>query len=121
MNRPIAKISAEAKEVLINYAWPGNVRELQNAIERAVLVCKTTKLEPDDLPLNVHVGGADPASRSLAEIERLHIKRTLEETGWNIYRAARLLEIDRVTLYNRIKKYGFKRETATARRQANTG
>jgi two-component system response regulator HydG len=50
-------------------------------------------------------------NRSLADIERQHIKRTLEETGWNIYRAARLLAIDRVTLYNRIKKYGFHRET----------
>ena len=100
MNRPVIKISRLAEEVLTGYDWPGNVRELQNAIERAVLVCK---LEPEDLPLNVsHENGA---GRSLAEIEKQHIKRTLQETGWNIYGAARLLEIDRVTLYNRIKKY----------------
>ena len=111
MNRPVTKIAADAKEVLTNYDWPGNVRELQNAIERAVLVCKTGTIARDDLPLNINQAGTDASSRSLADIERQHIKRTLEETGWNIYRAARLLEIDRVTLYNRIKKYGFKRAT----------
>jgi DNA-binding NtrC family response regulator len=110
MNRPLMKMSPETRTVLMNYEWPGNVRELQNAIERAVLVCKTAKIEPDDLPVHINHGSNDAAGRTLAEIERKHIKRTLEETGWNIYRAARLLEIDRVTLYNRIKKYGFKRE-----------
>jgi len=110
MSRPLMKISALAEEVLTNYDWPGNVRELQNAIERAVLVCKTQSVGPDDLPLNIN-DQVVSNGRSLAEIERQHIKRTLDETGWNVYRAARLLEIDRVTLYNRIKKYGFKRET----------
>jgi two-component system response regulator HydG len=105
------KISAGAENILQNYDWPGNVRELQNAIERAVLVCKTRDVGADDLPLNINHASSDAAARSLAEIERQHIKRTLEETGWNIYRAARLLEIDRVTLYNRIKKYGFTRES----------
>lgn len=112
MNRPVIKMSPEAAAVLETYEWPGNIRELQNAIERAVLVCKSARVEPEDLPLTVHEAEGGPAGRSLAEIERLHIKRTLEDTGWNIYRAARLLEIDRVTLYNRIKKYGFKRENA---------
>ncbi len=111
MNRPLVKISTEAANILANYEWPGNVRELQNAIERAVLVCQTGTIERDDLPLKVKERSSDAENRSLAEIERQHIKRTLDETGWNIYRAARLLEIDRVTLYNRIKKYGFKRET----------
>ena len=111
MNRPITRIAAEAEKILVGYEWPGNVRELQNAIERAVLVCKTGKIESTDLPLNLGYSNGSPAlGRSLAEIERQHIQRTLEETGWNIYRAARLLQIDRVTLYNRIKKYGFKRE-----------
>jgi DNA-binding NtrC family response regulator len=121
MNRPVIRISAGAQNVLQNYDWPGNVRELQNAIERAVLVCKTRNLDPEDLPLNINHGSSDTTARSLAEIERQHIKRTLEETGWNIYRAARLLEIDRVTLYNRIKKYGFTRESASKRHEANAG
>src|SRR6266508_406622 len=84
MNRSVTKISPDAEAVLMNYDWPGNVRELQNAIERAVLVCKTPKIEPDDLPLNINHENGDPAARSLAEIEQQHIKRTLEETGWNI-------------------------------------
>jgi len=110
MNRSVAGISAAAAQVLVDYDWPGNVRELQNAIERAVLVCKTPKVEPTDLPLNVNHTNGGPVGKSLAEIEQHHIRRTLQETGWNVYRAARLLEIDRVTLYNKIKKYGFKRE-----------
>jgi len=114
MNRPVIRLSQSAREVLTNYDWPGNVRELQNAIERAVLVCKGQSIEAEDLPLSInHENGA---ARSLAEIEKKHIKRTLEETGWNIYRAARLLEIDRVTLYNRIKKYGFHRQTPVVER-----
>ena len=114
----ITRISAEAQEVLTNYDWPGNVRELQNAIERAVLISRSTQVEPGDLPLNINHENGAARGRSLAEIERQHIKRTLEETGWNVYRAARLLQIDRVTLYNRIKKYGFKRETAIDHRAA---
>lgn len=110
MNRSIAGISSAARQMLIDYDWPGNVRELQNAIERAVLVCKTPKIEPADLPLHVNDADTAPTGKSLAEIERQHIQRTLRESGWNVYRAARLLEIDRVTLYNKIKKYGFKRE-----------
>jgi transcriptional regulator of acetoin/glycerol metabolism len=91
------------------------VRELQNAIERAVLVCKGGEIRPEDLPVQLSNGqpGA-PAARALAEVERQHIKRVLDESGWNVHRAARLLGIDRVTLYNKIKKYGFKRETAAA-------
>jgi DNA-binding NtrC family response regulator len=110
MNRSVAGISAAAGQMLADYDWPGNVRELQNAIERAVLVCKTPKIEPGDLPLHVNDANTAPVGKSLAEIEQHHIRRTLQETGWNVYRAARLLEIDRVTLYNKIKKYGFKRE-----------
>jgi len=112
MNRSTAMISATAQRLLVEYDWPGNVRELQNAIERAVLVCKTQKIEPADLPLHVNDSTSDPTCKSLSDIERQHIKRMLEESGWNVYRAARLLEIDRVTLYNKIKKYGFKRELA---------
>jgi DNA-binding NtrC family response regulator len=110
MNRPVVGISSAASHVLMDHAWPGNVRELQNALERAVLVCKAKNIEPADLPLHLNHTNGGPAGKSLAEIERLHIGRTLQESGWNVYQAARLLEIDRVTLYNKIKKYGFKRD-----------
>jgi DNA-binding NtrC family response regulator len=114
MNRRITSIAPASVQLLLNYDWPGNVRELQNAIERAVLVCKTAEIEPVDLPLRVNDARNSPVGKSLAEIEQQHIKRVLEEAGWNVYRAARLLGIDRVTLYNKIKKYGFKRELAVS-------
>lgn len=114
MNRRITAIAPASMQLLINYDWPGNVRELQNAIERAVLVCKTTEIEPGDLPMRVSDAATALVGKSLADVEQQHIKRVLEEAGWNVYRAARLLEIDRVTLYNKIKKYGFKRELAVS-------
>jgi len=114
MNRRITAIAPASMQLLINYDWPGNVRELQNAIERAVLVCKTTEVEPGDLPMRVSDAATALVGKSLADVEQQHIKRVLEEAGWNVYRAARLLEIDRVTLYNKIKKYGFKRELAVS-------
>jgi transcriptional regulator with PAS, ATPase and Fis domain len=114
MNKPVERVSAEAMQLLRAYEWPGNVRELQNAMERAVLVCKAGEVQPSDLPLHLSDAKGDPIGKSLAEVERHHIKSVLEETGWNIYRAARLLGIDRVTLYNKIKKYGFKRESVAS-------
>jgi two-component system, NtrC family, response regulator HydG len=118
MNRPMTGLAREALELLRGYDWPGNVRELQNAMERAVLVARTREIEPGDLPLQLNNAKPHLLGKSLSDIERQHIKNVLEESEWNIYRAARLLEIDRVTLYNKIKKYGFKREekqTASAR------
>jgi len=110
MNKPITGIALETRELMRGFDWPGNVRELQNAIERAVLVCKTKEIQPGDLPLQVSDSRGSPTNgKSLSDVERQHVKNVLEETGWNVYQAARLLEIDRVTLYNKIKKYGFKR------------
>ncbi len=112
MNKSIAGVSPAAMDLLIDYDWPGNVRELQNAIERAVLVCKTGEIQPGDLPFQVNGGREFSPGRTLADVERQHIERVLRETGWNISRAARLLGIDRVTLYNKIKKYQLKREAS---------
>jgi DNA-binding NtrC family response regulator len=110
MNKPITGIALETRELMRGFDWPGNVRELQNAIERAVLVCKTKEIQPGDLPLQVSDSRVSQTNgKSLSDVERLHVKSVLEETGWNVYQAARLLQIDRVTLYNKIKKYGFKR------------
>ncbi|MBI3950452.1 MAG: sigma-54-dependent Fis family transcriptional regulator [Acidobacteria bacterium] len=112
MNKPITGVSPAAMEILSRYDWPGNVRELQNAMERAVLVCKTKEIQPVDLPFHVNNGKEPTPGKSLADVERYHIKRMLQETGWNISQAARLLGIDRVTLYNKIKKYQLKPEQA---------
>jgi DNA-binding NtrC family response regulator len=106
--RPLA-LSPAALEALNTYSWPGNVRELQNAIERAVVVASPPLIEVKDLPDWVTDGGpARPGAGSLAEMEKAHIAAVLRLTGWNITRAARILEVDRVTLYNKIRKYDLK-------------
>jgi len=112
MSKHVSGINVAAVDLLCGYDWPGNVRELQNAIERAVLVCRTEMVSPADLPFQVNNVKDGPIGRSLSEMEKFHIKAVLEEAGWNIQKASSLLEIDRVTLYNKIKKYGFKREMA---------
>jgi len=109
MNRKPMRLSPEALDAMIAYPWPGNVRELQNAIERAVVVGQGEVVRTEDLPLRVTetVNGDGPGS--LSEAERVHIRSVLDASGWNISRAARILEIDRVTLYNKIRKYELKK------------
>jgi len=63
------------------------------------------------LPLALQTGSGLPAGPSLDDVERTHILKTLEACDWNQTRAAKILDIDRVTLYNKIKKYGFKKAT----------
>ncbi len=106
MNKPFEEISPEAMDLLVRHEWPGNVRELANAVERAMVVGKPPAVKAGDLPLQISSAGSDtvPAD-SLAAMEKAHIARILERTGWNITRAAETLKIDRVTLYNKIKKY----------------
>jgi DNA-binding NtrC family response regulator len=110
MNKHLCGVSSEAMKLLKAHDWPGNARELQNAIERAVLICKGTEIQIEDLPFRLRDEKLLAAGRSLSSVERYHIRQVLEETGWNISQAARWLEIDRVTLYNKISKYELKRE-----------
>jgi DNA-binding NtrC family response regulator len=110
MNRPVPEISQAAMQLLESHGWQGNVRELQNAIERAVLVTRGRQIEPKDLPFYTEEMEEQLAGKSLADIEKYHIRKLLEEADWNISRAARLLEIDRVTLYSKMKKYGLRRD-----------
>jgi len=110
MNKPVSGVSEQAMNLLTSYEWPGNVRELQNAIERAVLVCKTSQIEPNDLPFQFNQATPIPNGKSLSDMERVHIKKILGETRWNISQAARLLDIDRVTLYNKIKRYQLRQD-----------
>jgi DNA-binding NtrC family response regulator len=112
MNKHVSGASTEALRLLKVHDWPGNARELQNAIERAVLVCRGTEIQACDLPIQFHDNKPLANSKSLSALEAQHIKRVLDETGWNISQAARWLEIDRVTLYNKINKYGFRHEGA---------
>jgi len=113
MNRPVPRVSPAALELLLEYSWPGNVRELENAVERAMLISREAEIQPSDFPFQMRpaspsVPGPGAASRTLDEVERQHIERVLEETGGNLSRTARILDIDRTTLYNKLKRYGLK-------------
>ncbi len=108
MNKPALKISDEAMDILLNHSWPGNVRELENAIERAMVVGKPPEIKPDDLPFHIEKNFTNDVD-SLEVVEKNHINRVLKKYDWNISRAAAALEIDRVTLYNKIKKYGLQK------------
>ena len=107
MNKPAKEISDDASDFLLNYDWPGNVRELENAIERAVVVGKSEVVMVDDLPFRIASGPIDfdDGKKSLSAIEKKYILKVLNENNWNISRSAHVLEIDRVTLYNKINKY----------------
>ena len=110
MGKPEKKISPEAEKLLLNYPWHGNVRELENAIERAMVAGKQPVVTPEDLPLQINQNGiSETGGLTLAEVEKTHILRVLKEAEGNVTRAASLLGIDRVTLYNKLKKYGIKR------------
>ncbi len=109
MAKPIVSVSPEAMDVIVRYNWPGNVRELENAVERAMVVGKPPAIRPDDLPFRLSEKNSIPHSGSLAAVERTHIQAVLEQNSWNISRSAEILEIDRVTLYNKIHKYGLRK------------
>jgi len=110
-SRPLQGFSQAAYQRVFSHRWPGNVRELQNAIERAVLLAKGARIEPEDLPFGEQVGevSADnfyvPPNMTLEEIERLVIGQTLQRTRGNKQAAAQILGIYRPRLYSKIRKY----------------
>jgi DNA-binding NtrC family response regulator len=109
LKKNITSISADAMETLLAYDWPGNVRELENAIERAVVVCLENEIEREHFPIQLNTTRKKPTDSTLAAVERVHILEILDSNEWNISRSASVLGIDRVTLYNKIKKYGLKK------------
>ena len=104
-NKSIDKISREAMDELMLYDWPGNIRELENAIERAVVVGKGRQTRPEDLPIFCHEPSPALRGNTLQEVEENHIRQILMDNDWNIARSAKVLAIDRSTLYSKIKKY----------------
>jgi DNA-binding NtrC family response regulator len=110
-DRRVDGVSADALAVLMRHDWPGNVRELRNILERGMVVAKDRLVQPDDLGLagpGIRPDAFDPGL-TLDEVERRHITAVLHHTGGNVTQAARTLAIDRVTLYNKIRKYGLRR------------
>ena len=111
MGRARCHLAEGALERLRAYDWPGNVRELENVIERAVIVQKGTEILPGDLSIQAQETQVPRrGALAMAEVERQHIQMVLDRMEGNISRAAQALEIDRVTLYSKIKKYGLKRQ-----------
>ncbi len=103
-------MSPEAMALMMKHAWPGNVRELENVIERAVILSKDTVIKPEYLPQIVR---KEPEGdhrvfipdRSLEEMEKQCIYGVLRENNWNKSKSSRILGIERMTLYHKIKKY----------------
>ena len=109
MNKNVQGFSPEAMLAIKAHDWPGNVRELENAVERAMVVAQGDLIERSHLPLHAVVSGQRDGKR-LEDIEQRHIEQVLRENGWNVSRSAAVLDIDRVTLYHKIEKFGLKRE-----------
>lgn len=113
----IKGFSPQAFDCLLRYSWPGNVRELENAVERAVILCRGDLIAESDLPANVadaparvESSGDEPslslAGMSLDMLEKQAIETMMKETGDNKSEAARRLGITRATLHNKLRKYG---------------
>lgn len=106
--KKIQRISEDLLALFLRYDWPGNVRELANVIERVVVLEKTNLLTRSGLPpalVKIESTGVSLVDKPLHIVEKEYIAKMLHRYQWNIQRAAELLEIDRTTLYNKIKRY----------------
>ena len=113
-DKQVAGISNSASEKLLNYTWPGNIRELRNIIERAVVLTRYEKISVDDLPEKIRnyktsqflVGSDNPSELvPIQEVEHRYILHVLKTVGGNKTLAARVLGLDRKTLYRKLQHY----------------
>jgi DNA-binding NtrC family response regulator len=108
--RSVSGFTPAAAHQLLRYGWPGNVRELENAIERAVVLTRRSRIDIEDLPGEVGLAVPDAIAatdvRPLAEVEREYIKSALRAVGGNRSQAAQKLGIGEATLYRKIKQFG---------------
>jgi len=114
-NKVLTGFGPDAMEVFMRHRWPGNVRQLENAVEHAVVIARGERISADDLPRDLQKGGQGGEGeledlKSLEELEHEHIIRVLQATAGNRTRAAQVLGIQRMTLYNKIKAYGISLE-----------
>ena len=111
--KDVAGIDDSAMEALMGYGWPGNVRELKSAFEYAFVACHDSLIRPDHLPPSItgvkrSVPPSGPRALNLKEIQKRELIEALEKTFGNQSRAAELLGVTRVTVYNRMKRYGIR-------------
>jgi DNA-binding NtrC family response regulator len=112
MKKRIDGVSADAMVGLVAHDWPGNVRELRNVLERGAVVATGPVIQLADLGLPTKADAPPRAGTlaSLEEVEKRHVAAVLAHTGGNVSQSARILGIDRVTLYNKMRKYGIRRD-----------
>jgi transcriptional regulator of acetoin/glycerol metabolism len=111
--KSIRSVSNAAMARLMEYSWPGNVRELKSALEYAFVTCQDGIIAPQHLPPSINgktAGSAPQASRKAGfnreEIKRLELIEALEITNGNQSKAAELLGVTRVTVWNRMRRFG---------------
>ena len=112
-NREIKRLDETTEQLLVSYAWPGNIRELKNVIERAVILSQGDTLMPEQLPIElkgddaeISVPKASLGMVSLVDMEKHHILEVLSNVNQNKSQAARILNISRSTLREKLKAYG---------------
>ncbi|MBU0507336.1 sigma-54 dependent transcriptional regulator [bacterium] len=110
---PLKSLSEEARRLFLRYGWPGNVRELENTIERAVILTEEAEIPASTLPGKIRSSESagfhthdDTSLAKLEDVERQHLLRVLEETGWQKKRASEILGIDPSTIYRKLQRYG---------------
>src|SRR5213083_1781335 len=117
-SRLVRGLTPQTRRMLQDYGWPGNVRQLESAIERAILLCEGDMITPEDLPTEVQqeskgIGpGAfklPPEGISFEEVEKNLILQAMDQTDYNITKAAKLLGLTFRTLQYRLEKFGIKR------------
>ena len=111
--KQIQGVSDEVLRVLMNYHWPGNVRELEHAMERAYVLCRGQNIAVCHLPLEITESYIKRKvyPRAIINSEKEDLIKALERTDGNKAKAARLLGVDRTTIYRRMRKYEFKSPT----------
>ena len=112
-SKQVQDVSGEVMKRLVSHGWPGNIRELENTIERTVILCSGEYITFDLLPDYLREAGNTESSYSLAPLhlaveaaEKNGISKTLRHFNGNRNKTAELLEINRTTLYQKMKKYG---------------
>jgi two-component system, NtrC family, response regulator AtoC len=114
LDKPLHGVSGDAMALLLAHCWPGNIRELRNVLERGAVIAGSGTIGALQLGLSAAPTAEEGLKlASLDEVERRHITFVLEQAAGNVTQAARVLGIDRATLYNKIKKYGLRRIEAT--------
>ncbi|MCB9014303.1 MAG: sigma-54-dependent Fis family transcriptional regulator [Lentimicrobiaceae bacterium] len=111
LNKRVLKIGDGVIDLLKTHEWPGNVRELENTLMQALIMTRSDVLEKEHIVL-MHPAEDSTAEKfelkSIADIEKVHIKKVLDKVKWNKQEASRILEITRPTLNAKIEKYGLK-------------